>query len=106
MDGRDFCFPSDYYVRVYNDKLTYRHHYVSAYKTNMPGTVIYTIHKLSVNVVIQLVDTGIYASYIGEHKGTVKLPTTTDVGEILKIALSSALDKPVTIAKQAQLTLF
>lgn len=106
MDGSDFRFPADYYVRVYDNKLIYRQHYASAYKTDSPGTIIYVLHKLSVNVVIQLVDTEIYATYIGKHKGTLKLPVTTDVGELLKIALSSALDKPVTLNNKAQLTLF
>lgn len=106
VDGSDFRFPADYYVRVYNDKLTYRQHYVSAYKTDAPNTLIYTIHKLLVNVVIQLVDAEIYTTYIGENKGTFKLSANTDVEELLKIALSSALDKPVTLNNKAQLTLF
>lgn len=106
MDGSDFRFPADYYVRVYNNNLTYRQHYASAYKTDAPNTLIYTIHKLPVNVVIHLTDTGIYTTYIGEHKGAFKLPVSTSVEELLKIALSSALDKPVTINNKAQLTLF
>lgn len=106
MDGSDFFSPRDYHVRTYNSKLEHQNHYVSAYKTEVPSTIIYTIHKLLVNVVIHLVTDGIFVTYIGPHKGSLNLPKNTDVREILKVALSLALDKPVTISDNAQPTLF
>ena len=106
MDGSDFRFPSDYHVRIYNDKLRYQNHYVSVYKTDSPSTLIYTIHKLTVNVVIHMVDSGIFITYIGPHKGSFKMPTEANIEELLTSALSSALDKLVTVSSKAQSTLF
>ena len=106
MDGRDFCFPDGYYVRVYNDRLEYRRHCVNGYKTEAPNIVIYTVFKLSTKIVVQLLDEGIQTTYIGKHKGTFKMPTSTELGEILKVALSSALDNPVTIESKFPETLF
>ena len=106
MDGRDFSFPDGYYVRVYNDCLAYRRHCVNGYRTEAPNVVIYTIHKLSTRVVVQLIESGIMTTYIGKYKGTFKMPKTTELGEILKVAFSSALDKPVTIESKFSETLF
>lgn len=106
VDGSDFRFPRDYLVSVYNRKLEHQDYYISAYKTESQSTLIYALHKLSVKVTIQLIDSGIIITYIGPYKGTLKLSKNTDVKEILMIALSSALDMPVTISDSNQLTLF
>lgn len=106
MDGSDWLYPDDYYVRVYDDRLMYRKHCVNGYKTEEASVLIYTIHKLSTKVVVQLLDSGLQVTYIGRHKGTFKMPSTTDLGEILKVALSSALDKPVTVESKFSATLF
>jgi hypothetical protein len=84
----------------------YRRHCVNGYRTEAPNTLIYTIHKLPVKVVIQLTDAGIMTTYIGKNKGTFKMPDTTELGEILKVGLSSALDRPVTIESKFATTLF
>lgn len=106
MDGRDFRYPDVYYVRVYNDRLLYRRHCVNGYATEAPNIVIYTIHKLSTKIVLQAADSHVNVTYIGKHKGTFKVPLTTDLGEALKIGLSSAIDKPVTIESRVSGTLF
>lgn len=106
MDGRDFCFPNGYYVRVYDDRLVYRRHCVNGYTTENPCIIIYVLHKLRVKIIIQRLDTGIMVAYTGKHKGTFKVPENTKIGEIIKIALSSALDKPVTIESEFKATLF
>lgn len=106
MDGRDFRFPAVYYVRVYNDCLLYRRYRVNGYSTEAPNIVIYTIHKLSTKLVIQSGDNHINVTFIGKHKGTFKVPLTTDLGEIIKVGISSATDKPVTIESRVSGTLF
>lgn len=106
MDASDWLYPDGYYVRVYDDRLTYRRYCVNGYKTEEASILIYTIHKLSTKVVVQLLNDDIQATYIGKHKGTFKMPVTTELGEILKVALSSALNKPVTIESSFSATLF
>lgn len=106
MDGSDFRFPDVYYVRIYNDRLLYRRYCVNGYATEAPNIVIYTIHKLSIKIVVQSGDEAIRVTYIGKYKGTFEVPITTDLGDILKFGISSATDKWVTIESRVSSTLF
>lgn len=106
MDGRDFRFPDVYYVRIYDDRLLYRRHCVNGYSTEAPNIVIYTIHKLSIKIVIQSEDNTVRVTYIGKYKGSFELPITTEMGDILKSGISSAIDKMVTIEARVSSTLF
>ena len=106
MDSRTHFIPDGYYVRVYDDRLVYRRHCVNCYKTEETNVLICAIHKLSVKVVVQILDDKIMSTYIGKNKGTFKMPRSTEMGEVLKVGFSSALNKPVTIESSFYSTLF
>ena len=97
MDGFDCRCVDGYYVNIYNSKLDFITKRVSEYKTEDENIRMYVVQGVGGKVVVQREGDRIRATYVGRHKGTFRLPGSTKVGEVLQVAISQMVDKPVTI---------
>lgn len=99
MDGFDCRCVDGYYVNIYNEKLDYVTKRVSEYQTDNKSIRMYAVQGIGGKVVIQDEGNRLFVTYVGKRDGTFRLPMSTKIGEVLQVAISQMLDKPVTVEK-------